>query len=331
MHTQKPDLLHLTRGFREARIVLTALELDVFDCLLSSSKTAQEFAAEKDLDARATEILLNALASLGVLTKKAERFRVAAACREALDPASPHCIVPSLRHTLNLWRRWSDLTGVVRRGHPIPDDGRTADDTEHFIGAMRVGARDRAPALASIVDLKGVRTLLDLGGGPGSYAIAFAKKEPGLRATVFDLMGVTDIAARHIAEDGLSDRISTLAGNYLYDPIGGPYDLIWVSSIIHMHTPDQNRLLIRKASEALKPRGRVIVRDFVLAEDGAGPASAAIFAVNMLVATEGGRSYRASEISEWMSEAGLVNIETQALAEDGLVTGVKPAGRKRRP
>lgn len=332
MTPEGPNLLQLTRGFREARIILSALELGVFESLLDSGKTAREFAASRDLDLRAAEILLDALASLGVLSKTDGCYSIAAACRPALDPESPECIVPGLMHTLGMWRRWSDLTEVVRRGHPLPDAARTSSDTEHFIGAMRVGAKNRAPALAAAVDLKGVRTLLDLGGGPGSFAIAFARQKPDLRATVFDLIGVTDIAAKHISAQGLTERVNTLAGNYLFDPIGGPYDLIWMSSIVHMHTPGQNSMLMRKAAEALNPGGRIIVRDFLLDEDGAGPASAAIFAVNMLVSTEGGRSYRASEISAWMKDAGLTRIKVQAFPDDGLITGTKPgAARKRRP
>jgi SAM-dependent methyltransferase len=332
MTCESPDLIQLTRGFREARIVLSGLELGVFDSLLEGGKTAKDFAASRDLDPRAAEILLDALASLGVLSKAKDHYTIAPRHLPALDPDSPRCVVPSLMHTLNLWRRWADLTEVVRRGHPLPTEGRTVSETEHFIGAMRVGARQRASALAARLDLKGVKTLLDLGGGPGSYAIAFAKQKPDLKATVFDLMAVADIAARHVAEEDLSDRVGTLAGNYLSDPVGGPYDLVWMSSIVHMHTPEQNRMLIRKAAQALKRGGRIIVRDFLLDEDGAGPASAAIFAVNMLVATEGGRSYKASEIRGWMKDAGITRVEVQTLDDDGLVIGRKgSSGRQRQP
>ncbi len=112
--------------FRERRIILSGLELGVFESLMESSKTAREFAASRDLDPRAAEILLDALASLGVLRKTNGCYSIASACRPALDPESPECIVPGLMHTLGMWRRWADLTEVVRRGHPLPGAAQTA-------------------------------------------------------------------------------------------------------------------------------------------------------------------------------------------------------------
>ncbi len=317
------NIMEMSRGFREARIILSAVELGVFEALAAGPKTAEELASERDLDVRAAAILLDALASLDVICKNNEAYSTATPYKDLLNPDHADSVLPALWHTVNMWRAWSPLTEVVRQGHPDGSLERDATTTEHFIAAMRVGARQRAPVLAEELDLSGVKTLLDLGGGPGSYAIAFAKREPNLKAVVFDMVGVTDIATRHIKEEELLDRITTLSGNYLFDPIGGPYDLIWTSSIVHMHTDQQNRLIVKKAADALNPGGRLIIRDFLLNEDGAGPASAAIFAVNMLVATEGGRSYKASEIKQWLEEAGLKDIKVHDLEGDGLVVGHK--------
>ncbi len=325
MRTQKPDILAIARGFREARVLLSALELGIFDALSGSPQDASAIACRADLDPRATNILLDALASIGVLQKKQNTYSIPESLAEQLAPDGPESILPALWHTATLWRRWDRLSDVVRWGRPLPGLEFQGDSLRSFIGAMQVGARGHAEKTAAEIPLDGVKSLLDLGGGPASYAIAFARRNPELHAVVFDLPPVTEMAQENIAAEGLEERISTLPGNYLTDPIGGPYDLVWISSIVHMHTPGENRSLMRKAAEALTAGGRIVVRDFLLDEDGAGPAHAALFAVNMLVGTEGGRSYRASEISEWLEAAGLADIEVRHGASDGLVMGRKVA------
>jgi len=318
-----PGVLELVSGFRSARVILSAVELGVFEMLENHPETAEDLAAKGGFDCRATEILLDALTSQGLLQKAAKSYSLSPAYRAQLSSNSPQSVLAMLWHSAHLWRTWSTLSTVVRQGVPQPDPDPHPDSTEHFIGAMRVAARSHAPEIASGMDLSGVRALLDLGGGPGTYAIEFARAWPALRAVVFDLPDVVKIAKRNIHTAGMDDRIETMAGSYLDDTIGGPYDLVWMSSIVHMHTAEENSALVRKVANALSPAGRLIIRDFLLNDEGTGPASAALFAVNMLVNTRGGRSYKGSQIREWMSDAGLTDVQVRTSDVDGLVIGAK--------
>lgn len=323
MSEQHKNLQDIVRGFREPRIILTALELGIFQALLDRSATSQEVAVTCGIDPRASQILLAALASMGVLSCPDGRFVIADAYRDQLDPASADNVLDSLVHTANMWRSWSELAATARLGHPAHDQPRPSHFTRSFIGAMRVGAMERASQLAAELELERYGSALDLGGGPGSYAIAFALANPELRAVVYDLPDVTPIADEQIAETGLGERVTTHAGDYLRDPVPSGFDMIWISSIVHMHSPQQNAQLIAKAYASLNSGGRMIVREFLLDEDGLGPISATLFAVNMLAGTNSGRSYRASEISKWMQDAGLTNISVQRHKADGLVWGDK--------
>jgi hypothetical protein len=150
-----------------------------------------------------------------------------------------------------------------------------------------------------------VSSFLDLGGGPATYAIAFARAHPQLRATVFDLPRPIAIAQEQIAQQGLGDRIQTLAGNFLEDDIGRDYDFIWVSQILHSHDEEQCRLIINKCIQALNTGGTLAIHDFYLNQDGVSPPGAAMFGVHMLAVTPRGRSYTFGEVAEWMQEAGL--------------------------
>lgn len=317
-------LMNQVRLFNASRIIITATELEIWEPLASGPITSQLLAKQKDLDARALGILLDALVSLEILERAEEAYRISPGMLPYLDPESSKNILHYIWHISALWTRWSGLTETVCTGRPSRKTQTDNPDwTSHFIGAMEVVSRHRAPLMAQQVNLAGASTLLDLGGGPGIYGMEFAKANAGLKVVVFDLPGVTPLTQNYIARDGMQDRVSTLSGDYLFDNIGGPYDAIWISSIVHMHTEAQNAHLIRKAVEALNPGGRLMVRDFLLNENGDGPVNAAVFAVNMLVSTDGGRSYKASEIAGWLKQAGLRDISVTNWADDGMVCGTK--------
>jgi hypothetical protein len=212
------ELLRTIRGYQDSRVLLTALELDVFTAVAPGA-TAQKVASARRLDARGTLLLLNALVALGVLAKKADVFSNTPLAARYLAAGAADDARDALRHNLSLWARWSTLTDAVRTGHAVAS-GPTAARGEHwtipFIAAMHKNAVLRAPLVVQTVG--GARRLLDVGGGSGAYAIAFAQANPDLHAQVFDLPGVLPIAQQHITAAGLEDRIRTRAGRLRLGP-----------------------------------------------------------------------------------------------------------------
>jgi precorrin-6B methylase 2 len=156
--------------------------------------------------------------------------------------------------------------------------------------------------------LEKVSRVLDVGGGSGAFAMAFAKAKPGINATVFDLPNVVPLTRRYIEAEGLSARVNTAVGDYNMDPLGKGYDLVFLSAIVHSNSPAQNLQLIEKCVEALNPGGQVVVLDFIMEENRTAPAHGAVFALNMLVGTEAGDTYTESEVREWMTKTGLSGI-----------------------
>jgi ubiquinone/menaquinone biosynthesis C-methylase UbiE len=150
--------------------------------------------------------------------------------------------------------------------------------------------------------------MLDVGGGSGAYAIAFAQANPQLRVEVFDQPAVLAIAQRHIREAGIEDRVSTRVGDLRTDEFGGGYDLVLVSAICHMLSEEENRNLLARTFRALAPGGRVVIQDFLLRADKTGPRAGALFSLNMLVNTRGGASYSEDEYSRWLREAGFAEV-----------------------
>jgi (2Fe-2S) ferredoxin/ubiquinone/menaquinone biosynthesis C-methylase UbiE len=306
------ELAQSIRGFQESRVILTALELDLFTAIQSGA-TAAQAAATAGTEARATEMLLNALASLDLVRKEGAVFHNAPVAARFLTAGSPDSARMAMLHTARLWHRWSGLTECVRTGTTVPDDERGAEGTEAFIAAMHNNARQRAAQLAQAV-AGGTNRMLDVGGGSGAYAIAFAQANPRLHAEVFDQPAVLAIAGRHIREAGLEERIATRVGDLRTDEFGGGYDLVLISAICHMLPEEENRDLLARSFRALAPGGRVVIQDFLLRADKTGPRAGALFSLNMLVNTEGGASYSEEEYTAWLREAGFGEVRRVPLA-----------------
>jgi (2Fe-2S) ferredoxin/predicted O-methyltransferase YrrM len=322
------DLNERIRGFQESRALLTALELDLFTAV-GDGADARQVAARLLTHPRATETLLNALASLRLLVKREEVFHNSPAAARYFAAGSPDNARPALLHTAHLWHRWSTLTDCVRAGTAVAHAeiaGRGQDWTEAFIAAMHRGASERAPLVVRAVGVANVRRMLDVGGGSGAYSIAFAQANSALQAEILDLAAVEPIALRHIREAGLQDRVKVRAGDLRSDPLpGGGYDLVFISAICHMLSPGENLDLLRRSREALGPGGRVVIQDFILEADKTAPRFAALFALNMLVGTREGASYSEPEYAAWLAEAGFREIRRVRLPGiTGLMIGSRP-------
>jgi (2Fe-2S) ferredoxin/SAM-dependent methyltransferase len=320
------ELLRTIRGFQESRVLLTALELDVFTAVAAGA-TADDVAAARALDPRGATLLLNALAALGLLAKQDGRFRNMPCAARYLCAGSPDDARAALRHHVSLWSRWSTLTEAVRAGHAasLAEGPPRGDDwTTPFIAAMHRNAVLRAPLVVQAVG--SARRLLDVGGGSGAYAIAFAQANPDLLADVVDLPSVLPLTRKYLAEAGLASRAHTREGDLRRDDLGAGYDLVLLSAICHMLSPAENQDLLRRARTALAPGGRVVIQDFVVAEDGTAPLHAALFALNMLVGTAGGQTYSASQYLAWLRAAGCSDARVLSLpGPTDLVIGACPA------
>jgi (2Fe-2S) ferredoxin/predicted O-methyltransferase YrrM len=321
------DLQQTVRGFQESRVVLTAIELDLFTAVGRGSDAAG-VAGKLGTDPRATESLLNALVALGLLEKRDGIYTATAVTARYFVDGAPDDARAALMHTVHLWPRWSTLTDCVREGTSVTYKEMTerGDEWTHaFISAMHRNAAFRAPLVVRAVGVEGVGRMLDVGGGSGAYSLAFAGAKKDLRADVLDLHSVVPIAQRFIEEADLSGRVKTRVGDFRKDDLGDDYDLVFLSAICHMNGPDQNRELFEKSFRALAPSGRVAVQDFILHSDKTSPKSAALFALNMLVGTRAGSSYSEEEYAKWLEEVGFRQVHLVELpGPTRLIIGRKP-------
>jgi len=308
------ELRKLYLGFISSRVILTANNLGIFD-ILEKASSAKEIARKLKADPRATEILLDALAGIGLAGKSRDgRYRNTAVSNSYLVKGRRLYQGNIIKHASTMWQNFSLLDEVVRTGRPARRDF----DHEAFIMGMHDLTILRTEHLISAVGLQGVKTMLDLGGGPGTNAIAAARK--GVRVAIFDLPETIRIARRVVRREGVKG-IAFIAGDFHVDSIGSKYDLILVSQILHAFSAEENIALLCKCRAAVNPGGRVVVQEFPINDVRTAPPHSALFSVNMLVGTEKGRCYSPREIKGWLVKTGFTNITIKSLPETVLVIG----------
>jgi SAM-dependent methyltransferase len=186
-------------------------------------------------------------------------------------------------------------------------------------------AMSLAPLIVPLIDLSGRRHFLDLGGGPGTYAIQFCMNNPKLKATVYDLSTTRPFAEKTIARFGLADRIDFKDIDYLEGEIKGAYDVAWLSHILHGEGPEDCRKIISKAVSALESGGLILIHEFILNNTMDGPLFPALFSLNMLLGTPSGQSYSEKQIMDMLSEAGvgqLRRIHFESSNDSGIISGI---------
>ncbi len=298
------------RAFQSSRVLLTALELDLFRAVEGGAGAA-EAARTVGADERALGMLLNALVALGALRRDGDRYRNTEAGRVFAGGESGEARLAAL-HLASMWRRWSTLTECVRTGTRRPDLWNDPDEeagTRSFIAAMNRNASERIPHVLPVLRRWNPKRVLDLGGGSGAYAIALAQADAGLRAEVLDLPEVVPLTRTYLDRAGVAGRVVARPGDMLGDDYGSGFDLVLVSAVCHMFGPEENRTLLGKAFGALEQGGHVAVQDFLLDPGRAGPPPAALFSLNMLVATERGESHTRADYEGWLRDSGFSRVE----------------------
>ncbi len=319
--------------YRLPRILLAGLELNLFTVIGHRTWTIPELAASLKVSERGLAILCRNLAVTGLLKKKGNTYRNGQLAATALNAEHRAFRGGYLDLIKSHWKDWVRLEESVRSGLPIDADVPDGPDyRRQFTWAMHHRTLEMAPVLAEAVKLRQARTLLDLGGGPGTYAMAFLAKNPRLRGTVCDREAALDVAREIAATHRAAKRLSYLALDFAREPIPGLYDVIWYSNVLHIYGPEDNQAIFRRALAALTPGGRLIIQDaFLHDREGLFPAEASLFAVSMLLFTERGNTYPAKEVTTWLKSAGFSHVSSLKIRkqvgdwEDGILDAVAPS------
>jgi SAM-dependent methyltransferase len=323
------EVLRLAKNFMESRILLSGAELNLFTILSQAPLSSQEVASRTGADLRALTVLLDALSAMGLLVKQSETYQCANSVNPFLSEDAANSVLPMVLHAAHLWQRWSGLTDVVRGtivSRDVAKSSRSGEDLRAFIEAMHVIAAPRAHEIMAAANPGSSKALLDVGGALGTYTIPFLQAVPEMKATLFDKPEVVEMARKHLSKAGMLNRVTLVPGDFYKDEFPRGHDLAFVSAVIHQNSPEQNLDLFNKVFRSLNRGGRILIRDHVMDPDRIHPKDGAIFAVNMLLGTPGGRTYTYEEIKIGLSQAGFTGIHLLKKGEhmDALVEAFKP-------
>ena len=304
----------------------TAVKLDVFTVIGDGQFSAIEVSQELKADRKGVTRLLDALVAMELLLKIDGNYANSDSSQTLLTRTSPQYLGHIMMHHHHLVESWSHLDQAVQSGKPIRNRSSFSKEEwrESFLMGMFNLAMGLAPQIVPRIDLSSRRRLLDLGGGPGTYAIHFCLENPQLQAQVYDLPTTRPFAEKTISKFDLTDRIRFVDGNYLEDPIPGSYDVAWLSHILHAEGPSDCRSIIRKTADALEPKSLIIIHEFILNNSMDGPLFPALFSLNMLLGTESGQSYSERQLTEMLTDAGVKDIRRipiESPNDSGLLVG----------
>jgi SAM-dependent methyltransferase len=259
---------------------------------------------------------------MGVVEPDGDGFRIASGLAGTFAPGEGD-MTPFLEHSHDLYDRWGENLEPWLRGEQWTTKQRSADGVERFGAAMQAMASQIATEVVQVLDLSGLRRVLDVGGGTGTYARVFCERVPDLRAVVLDTPEVAGIGRQAFAGGPLDGRVEFVGGDYHECDYGHDFDLVLFANVLHQELPEQARALVARAAAALAPGGRVAVVDFAIDEQRREALVGALFAINM---RSFGDTYDEPTIAGWMADAGLTGIRRDAVGTTRwLITGRKPS------
>jgi SAM-dependent methyltransferase len=319
------ELMWLANAFSESQTLLAANDLDVFTVIGSAGRTADEVARRCKADPEGMFLLLNALVGLGLLTLRKGRYYNTRLARRHLDRRSPKAISNLLWLLGHHWKDWTDIPQALRHGRPGWDPiTATPEFRRRFSLAMHERSLILAESTVATLRLPPkARRFLDLGGGPGSYAIALAKRYSRVHGVVLDQ--TVTVARQLIRKHRLQHRLEARQGSLFTADLGSGYDAVLVSNVIHDFNEKENRTLLKRVRDALCPGGKVFIVEFFLDDSLTRPAKASVFSVMMYKFTATGRCYGWRETEDWLKELGFGRFTRRAVTpEIGTLEATRP-------
>jgi SAM-dependent methyltransferase len=329
MRQNKPPdpgpIMQMATGYWVSATLFAANSLNLFGLLANDALSALEVAEQTGTDTRGVTLLLDACVGIGLLLKQSaeligqtDRYYNAPGSEAFLVPGKPGYLGGALHWSADQYEAWGELAKSVREGRPaVPPSLHLGDDpkqTRNFVMGMHHRALGVARGVIPFLEMEGVERLLDVGGGPGTYASLLARQFPGLQVDVLDLPAVVAIARELVAEAGLGDRVHLRAGDATTVDYGSEeYDGVLFSGVLHQMSTATIVSMLSRAQRALKPGGRVWISDMMLDYNKTQPVFSTLFSLQMLLTSDEGAVFSTDECLEWLEQSGFVEAAAQPL------------------
>lgn len=322
-------ILQTGMGFQHAKLLFSAVKLELFSELGSGALSAAEIQRRLELHERSLHDFLDALVALGFLHREGfgddARYRNAPDTDRFLDRNKPEYLGGLLEMANDrLYPFWGTLEEALQTGRPqneIKHEGVDLFDKlyadparlEQFMAAMAGIQMEAFRALAESFDFSQYETLCDIGGASGTLAIEVARAQPHMRCITADLPLVQPIARRTIQRAGLEDRVEARHLDF-WEEAFPACDVITMGNILHDWNHEEKRTLLAKAADALTGAGALIVVENIIDDERREAAFGLLMSLNMLIETPGGFNFSGADFDGWAREAGFRRTEVLPLA-----------------
>jgi len=311
-------IVAMASAYYGSATLFAALKGDLFTVIAQGATTAEQIARQSKSDLRATRIILDACVALGLLTKTNNIYSNSPAAQLCLVAGSPHDLRQAIGYNRDVYGAWGRADEFLRSGKPAEAPsihlGGDPERTRRFVMAMHGRALGIGRAVVPMLPLSGCRHLLDLAGGPGTYAVLMAQSNPALHCTVMDLPGIVAVARELVAQSDVAGRVNCVAGDYHDTPYQDQgFDAVTIFGALHQESPEQIVTILKGAHEALSPDGKIFIMDMMTDATHTQPPFSALFAVNMALTTHNGWVFSDAELSGWLLEAGFTGCQVQPM------------------
>ena len=300
----------------------------VFENLKGKSATVSELATATKLSVKGTALLVESFSSAGYLAKHADRYSLTSDSRKWLLKDSPSYIGNLIRYFETLYKRWDYLEYSLDHGIPPQRyyETFTDDDWKLYVYAMRDLANLMVGDVVKRIDLGDhPLSLLDLGGSHGLYAIECCRRYPSLTATVLDFASAVQLGRDIIEEEGMSERVKTVAGDFMTQDLPQHQDCVLMFNIVHGLNESENQTLLRRVFDATRPGGKIYILDQLRGETRGKELAAFIpLTVGLNLLNEiGGNTYSFQQLKQWCSATASIKRISLQLPGIGLIEIVR--------
>jgi hypothetical protein len=299
-------LYDLGWGYRAARVLHVANDLDIFTILSEKEMSAQQICQRVKGKPEMTEKLLVACTAMGLLEKHGSKYKNTELAQTFLVQGQELYQGDIIAHSGSVWNFWNTLEDQVR-SEGLSCKNKSDEHRNFIMGMRNIAVAGRAQMFTDAVDLSARRKLFDVGGGPGTYSIAACKLYSELRAVVFDTPETIAIAEEVIAKEQMQERVSVQAGNWETDSFGRDNDVVLLSNVLH-GAGSQAQMKLNKAHDSLVPGGLLAIQEFLLNDQKTGPLIPALF--NIMVG-----AYCAGELVSIVEREGFSGCKVVAACE----------------
>lgn len=291
------------------RAIGVAIEIGLLGLLSKQPQSLETLAAGTGCAPRGLRPLLYLLTSVDLIRQKGDGFLLAPGAiryvqRKWAREFAAFPVIPQYEH----------LERAVRTGQPLRAPVEKDGDDGAFFSTITPAMFDLhwpdADHLAQQIPA-GVNKVLDLGAGSGVWGLALAKRRPEVKVVAVDRARVLqEVTEAFLRQHGVRDQFELRPGDYHQVQLeDAAYDLVLLGHLLHADGWELSRQLLGRSYRTLKPGGFLAVAEFVASNPRARDYTSNVFDLSMLMLTDQGVVFNATELESLTNEAGFTESQ----------------------